>query len=92
MARSPSPNDNPNDWYALTPHASADEDLPTPISAIAFSAEGTLHVNMLAGGLEIERTIPSGVFAAGIAHPMQVTRFYPDSTVTNPWGGVNAGG
>lgn len=90
MARNPSPNDNPNDAYPLDPHKSDTEDLPTPISAIAFSAVGALHVLTAAG---IERTIPSGVLAAGIIHPLRIVQLYDSgTTVTDPVGFVNVGG
>lgn len=90
MARNPSPNDNPNDAYPLTDHLSDTEPLPTPISAIAFSAEGALHVLTEAG---IERTIPTGVLAAGVQHVLRITQVYATgTTVSDPFGFVNVGG
>lgn len=89
MARNPSPNDNPNDAYPLDPHKSDTEPLPTPVSGIAFSGAGALHVLTEAG---IERTIPSGVLAAGVVHPLRITQLYDSGTsVTDPVGFTNVG-
>jgi hypothetical protein len=65
--------------FLITPNDGAD--LTTNIRAIAFATAGTLKITTL-GGETV--TIPSGVLAPGIIHPIRVKRVYATgTTVTN---------
>lgn len=71
-----------NGAFSITP--SDANELTYATRAIAFSAAGILHVTGMDG---VEATIPSGVLAAGIMHPLRVKKVWADTTTaTNIWG------
>lgn len=63
--------------HAALPTPSDSTDLTYITRGISFSAAGTLKVT-LAGGETL--VIPSGALAAGIMHPLEITRLWSTST------------
>lgn len=63
--------------YAALVTPSNTEDLTAVTRGISFAAAGALKVDLV-GGDTI--TIPSGALAAGIIHPLMVTRVYATGT------------
>lgn len=57
-----------------------DTDLTTASRGIAFGGVGDLQVIMLGDNTETPITIPSGVLAAGLIHPLCVSRVCEDGT------------
>lgn len=71
-----------NDCFPITPDD--DNDLALETRAIAFGTAGALKVITAKGNT---RTIPSGVLAAGIMHPLMVKRVLASGTTAeNIWG------
>lgn len=70
------------DMIAATKHDTTNE-ARGPCRGIVFGGAGILKVTTIYGG---DRTIPSGVLAAGIIHPLRVTRVWnTGTTATDVW-------
>lgn len=61
--------------FLITPDD--DTDLAFVTRAISFAAAGTLHI-VTAAGQEV--TIPDGALAAGVMHPLRVTKVFEADT------------
>lgn len=60
-------------------------DLVNPIRGIGFGTEGTLKIRTVGGDIV---TIPSGVLAAGVIHPIRISRVYATGTTVTDIIGV----
>ena len=71
------------DMVAVT-QSDATNDPNGPFRGIAFGGAGILKVTTMDGN---DRTIPSGVLAAGQIHPLRVKRVWSaTTTATDIWG------
>lgn len=66
---------------ALMAKAAVTDEEVRPTRGIAFSAEGALVVEINNASV----TIPSGVLAAGVIHPLSVTKVKTGTEATNVW-------
>lgn len=69
-----------HDIEEITPH---DTNTIGPYRGIAFAGAGILRITTQAGS---DVTIPSGVLAAGMIHPLRFTLVHTDTTATDIWG------
>ena len=68
--------------FFITPSDSANLDYGA--RGIAFSTTGAIHGMFFDGKDEREITIPTGVLAAGVIHPLRITKiFATGTTITN---------
>lgn len=81
MARGYNPaTDSADDIEEITPH---DTNTIGPYRGIVFGGAGILRFTTQNGS---DVTLPSGVLAAGVIHPIRVTLVHTDTTATDIWG------
>lgn len=81
MARGYDPSsDAADDIEEITPH---DTNEIGPYRGIVFGVAGILRITTQNGN---SRTIPSGVLAAGVVHPIRFIGVHTDTTADDIWG------